>query len=147
MIPRLPFPVPRGTVVTESQIEQLSRCDWRLHVVLGALAWQANLRGLSLRVTSIERTPEQTAAIYESAGATPPASSVHDVRPCRGLDAVPVAIGELREDQIRQAAKEAAEAVNRIAIYPRGFQAVLWHAVAGMHFHCQVPYDGLELRG
>lgn len=143
----LPFPVPRGTVVTEAQVEQLSRCDWRLHVVFGALAWQARLRGLNLRVTSIERTPEQTADIYRSVGAPPPASSVHDVRPCRGLDAVPVPIGELPGDQVQQAAREAAEAVNRIAIYPRGFRAVLWHAVAGMHFHCQVPYDGLDLRG
>jgi hypothetical protein len=139
-------PLPEGIALSAQQIEELERADWRLALVLAVLAREARLRGMHVRVTSVERTRERTAQIYREAGLTPPTSSVHDVRPCRGLDAVPVAIGEIHTDEVHLAAAEAADAVNRIVIYPRGKKAVLWHSVSAPHWHCQVPGDGLELR-
>lgn len=134
-------------------IRELLRADWRLQVVVHQVAGELARLGYDFALTSVERDPVETRRIYLAAGRTPPAASVHDVRPCRGADGVAIITprddGKMPELSSSAASIEAANRVNARCIYPRGKLAVLWHSlggVAGYHLHCQVPQDGLEIR-
>lgn len=129
-------------------LDELAQADWRLRVLCNELVHEASLLDLSAEVTSVQRSQDETAAIYERAGLAVPSASVHGTSPVRGADLVPV--------ELRDPARGVAE-VNSICgalarkiclriAYPRGKSAVIWHDVgAGKHWHLQVPYDGLEL--
>lgn len=125
---------------------ELERCDYRAQVVLGLLATKAGAYDCDVQITNIERTPAQTRAIYERAGRKPPASSVHDVRPCRGIDCIPV-LRPLAKGGLEAIGQVIADEVNELVRYPRGLSAVIWHSIgAGIHWHIQVPWDDLALR-
>lgn len=121
-------------------LDQLARADARLHMILSLLAQEAADFGCRVRLTSVERTVDETRALYERAGRTPPSGpGVHDVRPARGADLIPDPRGS-------GAGPLVADRVNKIVVYPRGYKAVVWHDVGdGLHWHVQVPWDGLEL--
>ncbi len=130
-------------------VAEVLRADWRLVFVTVVLAERLRERGVGLLVTSVERTVSETQAIYKRQGKTPPAAiSVHDVRPTRGLDGVPIAVDELGLGELPSfidLGQEVADEVNARCIYGRGLSCCIWHEVAGIHFHNQVPSGGLEL--
>lgn len=121
---------------------EFDRMDWRLQeLVHYAERELGHTHQCDLLVTSIERTSEETRRIYQRAGLTPPQSSVHDVRPCRGLDAVPYDL----DDDPDAVGRSLAAHLSARWVYPRGHSVCLWHAVSGPHWHFQVPWDALQL--
>lgn len=124
------------------QSAEFDRCDWRLReLVYYSERWLSFEKGCDILVTSVERTADQTRRLYLDSGRTPPRASVHDVRPCRGLDAVPHEIEDLEAP-----GQALADHLSGRWVYPRGHKVCLWHSVAGgLHWHFQVPWDGLSL--
>jgi len=135
--------------VNDTQRAEFERMDSRLKQMVDYASAVASNWGYDLRVTGIERSRERTIEIYRASGKTPPGASVHEVRPCRGLDAVLVPNDAPLFVAKHQAGTELASFISKRFIYPRGKQSCLWHSVSGgdtgLHLHFQVSADGMVI--
>lgn len=138
-------------LIFESKTQQLEfqRMDSRLKQMVDYASAVASNWGYDLRVTGIERSRARTIQLYADSGKPAPAASVHEMRPCRGLDSVPVPNDAPLFVQKSRIGSELALFVSRRFIYPRGKQSCLWHSLsggeAGLHLHFQVPADGMVI--
>ncbi len=130
-------------------VVELLRSDWRLKFLVAVLAERLRDRGVGLQLTCVERTVAETQAIYARQGRKPPTKiSVHDLRPSRGADGVPIAVDELGGElppNYLELGQEVADEVNELCKYTRGRSCVIWHDVAGIHFHIQSPSGELAV--
>lgn len=130
---------------TGAQRAELLAADWRLVWVWALVVREAHELGCAVRLSSVARTVAETQALYAGTGRAAPAQvSVHDTRPLRGVDGYPDPLGQ-HELDLGAIGQAVADRVNELVRYPRAHRAVLWHDVAGRHWHAQVPHDGLEL--
>lgn len=134
---------------TPELASELLEADYRLRLAAFILAEEAERLHVGVFVTCVERTVTRTRLLYSTNGrARLRGPGVHDVRPVRGFDAVPVGLAELPGElpEYSEVGPEVARRVNELLVYPRKFDTVVWHRVSGgMHWHVQVPYDGLSL--
>jgi len=133
-------------IICELLQVEFELADWRLRLLVDhVMVQECDRHECDFKITSINRDFEKTKQIYRNAGKPVPLRpGVHDVRPTRGLDGVPVpkqrqavnilSIGPLIEARI-----------NELFEYPRSYKTCQWHEVAGIHFHIQVPWDNLRL--
>jgi hypothetical protein len=138
---------------TAHDVASLHPTLWRILREVADQLWLEHTGQENVYVTELWRSREATLRLYQEAGMTPPATSVHEAvrvlgdpwSGCRGAD-LSVRMhrpGQRYEDWPMlppKVCRDAAAAINRRWQYQatEEHQVALYHAVSGPHIHLQV---------